>query len=181
MGGGLGGGSSDAAFTLRVLNNLFDLNLDIDTLKNFAAKLGSDCAFFIENKAQVASGRGEVLHPLEFSLKGYKVLLVYPAVAVSTPWAYSQIQAQEAQFSLIDTLQGPIEKWKSRLINDFETPIFSAHPELAEIKEALYEFGAIYASMSGSGSTLFGVFRQNDSLPIEQFEMYGYNCFIHEE
>ncbi len=181
MGGGLGGGSSDAAFTLRVLNELFSLNVDTSTLKSFAAQLGSDCAFFVENRPQLASGRGELLTPIELNLKGYKILLVFPAVGVSTPWAYSQIKPQVPDRSIVEILQGPLENWKSRLVNDFELPIFKAHPELAEIKEAMYEFGAEYAAMSGSGSTLFGIFKSSQSLPLEQLEMYGYNCFIHEE
>lgn len=181
MGGGLGGGSSDAAFTLRVLNELFSLNLDKPTLLALASKLGSDCAFFIENKPQLASGRGELLSPVELNLQGYKILLVYPAVGVSTPWAYSQITPRLSEFSIIETLQGPIENWKKQLVNDFEGPIFKAHPELEEIKEALYEFGAEYAAMSGSGSTMFGIFKSNHPMPLEQLEMFGYNCFIHEE
>jgi 4-diphosphocytidyl-2-C-methyl-D-erythritol kinase len=181
MGGGLGGGSSDAAFTLRVLNEMFSLHLETNTLKSLAAKLGSDCAFFIDNTPQMATGRGEVLTPFNLNLKGYKILLVYPAVGVSTPWAYSQIKPKAAEYSITETLQGPIENWKNQLVNDFEAPIFEAHPELGEIKEALYEFGAVYASMSGSGSTLFGIFKSSDPLPLEQLQMYGYNCFIHEE
>ena len=180
MGGGLGGGSSDAAFTLRVLNEMFELQLDRTQLRERAAKLGSDCAFFIENTPQLATGRGEVLSPFSVDLSGYNILLVYPAVAVSTPWAYSQIVPQQATHNLVEVLSAPVEKWREQLVNDFESPIFKAHEELAEIKEAMYSWGASYAAMSGSGSTMFGIFKQGIILPIEQFELFGYNCFIHE-
>jgi 4-diphosphocytidyl-2-C-methyl-D-erythritol kinase len=180
MGGGLGGGSSDAAFTLRVLNEMFALKLDKVQLRNVAAQLGSDCAFFIENTPQLATGRGEVLQPLQIDLSEYRILLVYPAVAVSTPWAYSQITPKMPEKSLSDLIALPIESWKDTIINDFEVPIFEAHEELGEIKEALYSFGAVYASMSGSGSTVFGIFKNDISLPIDQLEMFGYNWFIHE-
>ncbi len=159
IGAGLGGGSSDATFTLRVLNNLFTLNLSSEKLKQYAQQLGSDCSFFLENSPTYASGRGEILttHPL--SLKGYSLALVKPDVHVSTADAYAGITPRKPEKPLKEILSLPPDEWKDVLVNDFEKTIFRKFPEPGKIKSRLYDYGAVYASMSGSGSSVFGIFR----------------------
>ncbi len=158
IGAGLGGGSSDAAFSLRMLNHLFNLRLDDSQLENYAGQIGSDCPFFIRNKPVFAGGRGELFEPITLHLSNYYIKLVIPQIHVSTPWAYSQIIPKKSTFDLrtIGTL--PIKEWKNTLVNDFETAVFLKHPEIALLKEELYREGAVYASMSGSGSAVFGLF-----------------------
>ncbi len=158
MGAGLGGGSSDAARFLLMLNDFLDLHLSPAQLNNLAAQLGSDCAFFLQDKPCYATGRGEILEPVATDLGRYDFLLVHPPVSVSTAWAYSRMKPAPPRFPLKETIQLPPEQWQGKLLNDFEGPVFGAHPELAEIKTQLYEAGALYAAMSGSGSTLFGIF-----------------------
>ena len=178
VGAGLGGGSADAAFTLKMLNELCSLNLSQQQLAEYAAKLGSDCAFFIYNRPMIGEGRGEILTDL-FSelphletlfasqvdgnpsevLAHYDVQVITPAgISVSTTEAYGGIQPSLAEVSLRDALSLPVEKWDGVLVNDFETTVFDKHPELAAIKHSLYESGAVYASMSGSGSALFAIY-----------------------
>lgn len=159
MGGGLGGGSSDAAETIKSLNTLFDLQLSLDEMKLFAAKLGSDCPFFIENIPQLAEGRGEILSPIAISLKGYYLLLINDGTHVSTKEAYAGIQPKSPSFDLKELQNLPIEDWGKQLLNDFETSIFLNHPHLQEIKNKLYDKGAVYAAMTGSGATMFGLFQ----------------------
>lgn len=165
MQAGLGGGSSDAAYMLRLLNDEFNLQLTTEQLQAYAARLGADCAFFINAKATYAEGIGEIMSPISADeekcevLKGYWVALVKPEVAVSTKEAFSGITPKPAAKCCREIVLQPIETWRDELINDFEESIFRHHPELAEIKEKLYENGAIYAAMSGSGSTLFGIYR----------------------
>lgn len=169
VGAGLGGGSSDAAFALRMLNELFSLGLDDQRLAGYASRLGSDCAFFIYNRPMLGQGRGEILSP--YSLEGFgygqegamdlpfTVKVVVPeGIAVSTAEAYRGIKPQVPQIPLSEILALPVDKWKDCLVNDFETTVFAVHPELASIKDSLYESGAVYASMSGSGSALFGIY-----------------------
>ena len=169
VGAGLGGGSSDAAFALRMLNELFTLGLDDQSLAGYASRLGSDCAFFIYNRPMLGQGRGEILTP--YSLEGFgygqegamdlpfTVKVVVPeGIAVSTAEAYRGIKPQIPQIPLSEVLALPVDKWKDCLVNDFETTVFAVHPELASIKDSLYESGAVYASMSGSGSALFGIY-----------------------
>ena len=169
VGAGLGGGSSDAAFALRMLNELFSLGLDDQRLAGYASRLGSDCAFFIYNRPMLGQGRGEILSP--YSLEGFgygqegamdlpfTVKVVVPeGIAVSTAEAYRGIKPQVPQIPLSEILALPVDKWKDCLVNDFETTVFAEHPELASIKDSLYESGAVYASMSGSGSALFGIY-----------------------
>ena len=169
VGAGLGGGSSDAAFALRMLNELFSLGLDDQRLAGYASRLGSDCAFFIYNRPMLGQGRGEILTP--YSLEGFgygqegamdlpfTVKVVVPeGIAVSTAEAYRGIKPQVPQIPLSEILALPVDKWKDCLVNDFETTVFAVHPELASIKDSLYESGAVYASMSGSGSALFGIY-----------------------
>ena len=158
MGAGLGGGSSDAAFTLAGLNALFGLNLPKEALAALAAQLGSDCAFFIYNRPMMARGRGEILAPLAFSLEG-RTLRLYPQeVFVSTREAYAGITPHEPQLRIESVVRRPVEEWKGLLVNDFEESVFARHPELAAVKQALYDEGALYAAMSGSGSALYARF-----------------------
>ncbi len=159
-GAGLGGGSADAAFMLRLLNDLFELQLPTPELQQLAARLGADCAFFIENKPCYATGIGDVFHPIDLDLGGYHILLVKPSVSVSTREAFSLIRPAQPQVCVRDICRRPVEEWQGRLENDFETSVFPQFPELARLKEMLYESGALYASMSGSGSSLYGIYKE---------------------
>ena len=158
MGAGLGGGSADAAFMLKLLNEHFRLNLSAEQLETYAAKLGADCPFFIRNKPIFAAGIGNDFTALEVSLKGYYLVLVKPDVHVSTAEAYAHVACQRWNVPLMEVMAMPLEKWREYLFNDFEISVFEAHPELAAIKQQLYDAGAVYAAMSGSGSTLYGIF-----------------------
>ena len=158
MGAGLGGGSADAAFMLKMLNKEFNLGLSVSELEQRAAKLGADCAFFIENKPTLAKGIGNIFEPTTINLSGYHIVLIKPDVHVSTAEAYGGCKPQRWTTPLEEAIKQPITEWKNYIFNDFEKTVFIAHPELAEIKEMLYEKGAIYAAMSGSGSTIYGIF-----------------------
>ena len=158
MGAGLGGGSADAAFMLKMLNNEFQLNLTTQELEQKAAKLGADCAFFINNKPTLAKGIGNLFEPTCINLSRYHIVLVKPEVHVSTAEAYGGCKPQRWTTPLEEAIKRPITEWKECIFNDFEKTVFIAHPELANIKELLYEKGAIYAAMSGSGSTIYGIF-----------------------
>ncbi len=163
VGAGLGGGSADAAFALRMLSELFALGLDEAALAAYAARLGSDCAFFIYNRPMIGTGRGEVLEPYNVDLSQYELRVTVPAgVSVSTADAYRGIVPREAAAccapSLREALARPAAEWSSCLVNDFEATVFARYPAIAEAKQALYDAGAIYASMSGSGSAVFGLF-----------------------
>ena len=160
FGAGLGGGSSDAAFTLVGLNSMFNLGLSEEALEGYAAELGSDCAFFIKNKPAYAHGRGEILEPIDLNLDQYEILVEKPDVSVSTKEAYSGITPTPAPFDLRTINSLSIEEWKDKIVNDFEKSILTAHPEIAEYKDMMYKKGAIYASMSGSGSAVFGIFKR---------------------
>lgn len=160
FGAGLGGGSADATAVLRGVNDLFDLGLSVADLEPFAARLGSDTVFFLHNCSMLGTGRGEQLQPLpSFSLSGWWLLLVKPNVGVSTAEAYSLITARQPNQSLESVLCRPLDDWRASLVNDFERPLFERLPLLGQIKEELYTHGADYVSMSGSGSTLFGLFK----------------------
>ncbi|MCX8019344.1 MAG: 4-(cytidine 5'-diphospho)-2-C-methyl-D-erythritol kinase [Chitinophagaceae bacterium] len=161
MGAGLGGGSSNGAFTLKMLNELFNLRLDRQQLITYALSLGSDCPFFIVNKPCMAYGRGELLEEITLNLSGYRVVIVYPGIFVSTADAFSGITPRPPQKALKEIISRPVETWKDDLKNDFESTIFRAFPELENIKNELYRQGAVYASLSGSGSTVFGLFLEN--------------------
>ena len=161
IGAGLGGGSADAAFMLQMLNNKFRLGISEEQLIAYAARLGSDCAFFIRNKPCYATSRGEVLTPLELDLSRYSWLLVYPGIHVNTGWAFGQITPGVPEQQLQQSIQQPVEAWRALISNDFEAPVFSAHPVLGEIKGQLYKAGALYATMSGSGSAMVGIFPKN--------------------
>ncbi|MEO5675494.1 MAG: 4-(cytidine 5'-diphospho)-2-C-methyl-D-erythritol kinase [Chitinophagales bacterium] len=180
-GAGLGGGSSDAAFTLMLLNEMFELNLSTSELKSIAAELGSDCAFFIENKPCFATGRGDQLQPVDVDFSSFFILIVFPGIHVSTPWAYEQLVRQPAQNPVISgktnrietiekILKLPITSWQEKLINDFEEVIFNKHPEIPFIKQQLYHSGALYAAMSGSGSAVYGIFEHDP--PGDLFTTY---------
>ncbi len=169
MGAGLGGGSADAAFTLKTLNQLFGLHLSTEQLFELALQLGSDCPFFLKNKPCFATSRGEVLEEIELNLSAYKMIIIYPGIHINTGWAFSQIHPAIPEKSIREIIQQPLETWKTTLTNDFEQPVFHRHPELKRIKEKLYSLGAIYASMSGSGSTLFGIFKKDFSIDTSIF------------
>ena len=159
FGAGLGGGSSDAAFTLKMLNDYFSLHLKNEELKGYATQLGADCSFFIENKPAFATGTGDQLQPVDLDLSKYQVVVLKPDFSVSTPEAYKNIIPQKPDFMLADLPHLPSEEWKDTVVNDFEKSIFPKYPEIEKLKEKLYELGAVYASMSGSGSAVFGLFR----------------------
>lgn len=170
---GLGGGSSDAAFMIRLLDERFRLNIGNPEMERYAARLGADCAFFIEAEPAYAEGIGDVLMPADGpdgNLQGYYLCVVKPDVAVSTKEAYSAITPKKPAKSCRDIVRQPIETWKEELVNDFEEPIFKMHPELATIKQKLYDQGAAYASMSGSGSALYGIFKEEPKGIEEQFD-----------
>lgn len=165
MGAGLGGGSADAAFFLKMLNELFKLKLSWEELKLYASQVGSDCTFFIENKPALVNGRGDVITPIQLDLSRYYISIVYPQIHVDTKNAYNLITPGKKAYSLTEViLNEPIQLWKETVINDFEEPIFKSHPELAGIKSTLYNKGALYAAMTGSGSALFGIFEKKPSL-----------------
>ncbi len=163
FGAGLGGGSSDAAFMLKMLNKTFELNISRERMLGYAASLGSDCPFFILNEPVFATGRGEIMQPADVRLNGMFIFLVKPPVEVSTAKAFQFIIPEKPEISLPDLLNLPVEKWKDKVFNQFENSVFQQYPIIKEIKQQLYGLGAIYASMSGSGSCVFGIFRE---LPV---------------
>ena len=165
-GAGLGGGSSDAAHTLSGINQLFKLNCGNVKLKEFAFEIGSDCPFFLNQNAQYAQGRGELLESYYLKLKPKKLLLIIPDFSISTQKAYGKIVAKTPKILPIKALESTIEKWKYSLINDFEKVIFEEFPMLADLKEKLYQNGAIYTSLSGSGSALYGLFSKEISIDL---------------
>ena len=159
MGAGLGGGSADAAFVLRILNKLFELNLSVDVLQNYARQLGSDCAFFVENKPVIAVERGDVFNPASIDLSGYSCVIVYPGIHITTAEAYGGVTPEKPAQTIDTILKQDMKLWKELLVNDFEKSLFPKYPELANLKANLYEAGAVYASMTGSGSAVYGIFR----------------------
>lgn len=164
-GAGLGGGSADAAFMLKLLNKKFSLEITTNKLEEYAASLGADCAFFIENKPTYAEGIGNIFSPISISLKDYQLYLIKPNVFVSTKDAFAYIKPQTPMHDLRETATLPIETWKELMVNDFEISVFKQHPILTDIKNELYNQGAIYAAMSGSGSSIFGIFDKVAELP----------------
>ncbi|HEV9037449.1 MAG TPA: 4-(cytidine 5'-diphospho)-2-C-methyl-D-erythritol kinase [Puia sp.] len=165
IGAGLGGGSSDGASTLIVLNRQFQLGLTQQQLLDYAARLGSDCPFFILNKPCLGTGRGHLLQPLSLDLSGYSFALIDPGIHISTAQAFSLCTPCENNTPLATILSHPVSDWREALINDFEEPIFRLHPHLREIKDSLYDSGALYASLTGSGSSFFGIFTK-DRAPL---------------
>jgi 4-diphosphocytidyl-2-C-methyl-D-erythritol kinase len=166
-GAGLGGGSSDAAFMLKGLNQMFGLQLSPEELQDYAARLGSDCSFFVKNIPALASGKGEILTTAKDYIAGYKLLLFFPGFHVSTADAYQGVIPDKDKKSLKAILESGIQNWKKELINDFEKSVFVKYPVIGDLKEKLYEYGAIYASMSGSGSAVYGLFEKDFSIPEE--------------
>lgn len=163
MGAGLGGGSADATYVLIGLNELFELNLSNEELRSLASELGSDCPLFVEKYAQLATGTGIILEPLNVSLAGYYLKIVNPGIHIGTKEAYSNIEFSRSEH-IATILSAPISSWKDKLNNSFESTAFVNHPEIKEVKQSLYEEGAIYASMTGSGSTLFGIYKEEPKL-----------------
>jgi 4-diphosphocytidyl-2-C-methyl-D-erythritol kinase len=161
MGAGLGGGSSDAAFFIKLINDKFSLSLSITEQMNFAKQLGSDCAFFIDNKPVYASRKGDFFTEVEIDLNHYCIVVVYPAVHSNTAMAYKGVVPVKPQKNIQSIITGEIKNWKEDLVNDFEKTIFTQHPELQNIKNTFYTKSALYASMSGSGSAVYGVFKKN--------------------
>jgi 4-diphosphocytidyl-2-C-methyl-D-erythritol kinase len=174
IGAGLGGGSADGAFALKSLNALFNLGITSEDLKRYAARLGSDCAFFIDNKPAIGTGRGEILSEVPVSLKGKFLVLVTPEVMISTSDAFSEITPRTPGRSIADIVENhDLKQWKSLLTNDFEYPIFRRFPIIEALQQKFYAFGASYASMSGSGSSVYGIFDQEANLEKE-FESMTY-------
>ena len=175
---GLGGGSADAAYMIRLLDERFRLNMGNAEMERYAAQLGADCAFFITSEMAYATGIGEILTPVdneENNLEGYYLALVKPNVAISTTEAFAGIAPKKPIKNCRDIVRQPIDTWRAELTNDFEKPIFAIHPILATVKEKLYEQGALYAQMSGSGSTIFGIFGQKPRNIEELFpDMFTY-------
>lgn len=168
-GAGLGGGSSDAAFMLKLLNEHYQLKQSESQLETYAATLGADCAFFIQNSPTFAEGIGNLFSPVSLSLKGYQILIVKPNIFVSTREAFSNIRPHRPEHSIKDIIHRPVHEWKELLRNDFEASVFPKYPVIEEIKKELYSNGAIYASMSGSGSSVFGLFEPEYVLPAIDF------------
>ena len=166
LGAGLGGGSADGAFTLTLLNKKFNLNLSTDQLINYAVQLGSDCPFFIHNSPCFASGRGEILEKINLDLSAYKIIIINPGIHVSTSWAFTQLTPAFQAKSIKEIIHQPINTWKAELRNDFEEPVFKQHPEIKSIKDELYNKGAIYASMSGSGSSVYGIYKKEEIITV---------------
>jgi len=167
IGAGLGGGSSDGAYTLRTLNSMFNLQLSITELRRLALNLGSDCAFFIDEKPMLGKGRGEELTPLDFVLRNKFLVLVKPDVSVSTAQAYAGVLPLEPVVPISEILTRPIEAWKGVLENDFEVSVFNAYPQIKELKNKMISLGATYTAMSGSGSAMYGIFEKPVHLPKE--------------
>lgn len=171
IGAGLGGGSADAAFALKLLNEQFNLGLTVPKIETYARQLGSDCAFFIQNRPIYCIEKGDVFQEIPVSLEGYHSLLVYPNLAISTAEAYAGVRPKQPEKPLFDQLVQPIDTWCEAIHNDFEDSLFPHYPILPLIKQQLYDAGAVYASMSGSGSTVYGIF--NAPVPIpNQFADY---------
>ena len=164
MGAGLGGGSADGAFTLVMLNEMFELQLSVDTLEELAGQLGSDCPFFIQNKPVFATGRGAEFQEIKLDLSGKFIALKHPGIHIRTKEAYSRVIPTEPKKSISKIIEQPIETWKNTLVNDFEKAVFPSHSELLRLKEELYQKGALYASMTGSGSAIYGIFEEKPDL-----------------
>ena len=164
IGAGLGGGSADAAFAIKALNQQFDLKISFEKQLDYARRLGSDCAFFIRNEPAFCYEKGDVFEPIDLSLKGKWIVLVNPGLHISTVEAYAGIVPKRSEEDLRNLLKEPVENWKNGVKNDFEATLFVKYPLLEEIKTELYQQGTLYAAMSGSGSTLFGIFEKETDL-----------------
>ncbi len=168
---GMGGGSSDCGFMITLLNQMFNLGLSDQQMIDYAARLGADCAFFILNRPCYAEGIGEKLQPIDLDLKGWYLSLVRPDIPVSTREAFALIKPHHPEVNCREVVKQPVESWRGALVNDFEGSVFAVHPELGAVKDRLYELGATYAAMSGSGSTLFALSRQ--PLNLDEFNSEG--------
>lgn len=164
FGAGLGGGSADGAYALRLLNRAFDLGLGIAELSAYAARLGSDCAFFIEEKPMIGTGRGEQLSPMSLSLRGYYACIAWPGFGVPTREAYAGVSPQQMAEPLEALLSSPVSEWRERLENQFSASVMAKYPEIGQLRQKMYDAGAIYAEMSGSGAAVFGIFAQATAL-----------------
>ncbi len=163
-GAGLGGGSADAAFALKMLNDIAKLGLTAEQLRGYASRIGADCSFFIDNTPAYATGIGDILSPTPCSISGYHLVLVKPDIHISTKDAYALVTPQKPELPLTEIAQRPIHLWKGAMKNDFEKSIFTKHPAMEKVKENLYSLGAVYASMSGSGSSFFGIFKDEQDI-----------------
>ena len=175
-GAGLGGGSADAAFMLKMLDQLFALGLTVEQLEAYATRLGADCAFFVRNRPVFAQGIGNIFSPISLTLSGYGLCLVKPDIFVSTRDAFAHVRPHRPDMSPRDIVLLPVEEWRGRLVNDFEASVFPQFPRIAWIKDELYRRGAVYASMSGSGSSVFGLFAPGQELPTDGWDA-GYFVF----
>ncbi|MDR0230676.1 MAG: 4-(cytidine 5'-diphospho)-2-C-methyl-D-erythritol kinase [Dysgonamonadaceae bacterium] len=177
FGAGLGGGSADAAFMLKLLNNVYELHLSETRMEELASQLGADCPFFIQNKPVFATGIGNVFTPIDLSLKEYFIVLIKPDIYVSTKEAYELVKPKTPIISLKEIIKNPSETWKDTMVNDFESSVFVKYPAIKNIKEKLYDSGAVYASMSGSGSSVFGIFKEEIDLSKEfQGDVFCVKC-----
>lgn len=176
-GAGLGGGSADAAFALKMLNEIACLNLSDEQLEAYAARIGADCAFFIKNTPAYATGIGNILSPTVCSISGYHLVLVKPDIHISTKEAYSLVTPAAAETPLTEIAALPVEEWKGKMKNDFEKSVFANHPQMERIKEELYNMGAVYASMSGSGSAFFGLFTGQQNIEDIEEKFPGMFCW----
>lgn len=177
-GAGLGGGSADAAFMLKMLNEEFQLKLTVNELEDYAARLGADCAFFIRNQATYAEGIGNLFSPVSLSLEGYRLLLVKPDIFVSTRSAFAQIRPHRPEHPVREVIALPVNQWKGLLTNDFEDSVFPQFPAIGAIKEEMYRQGALYASMSGSGSSVYGLFTSEVGIDESKFEGNVFNLLL---
>lgn len=176
-GAGLGGGSADAAFALKMLNEIACLNLSDEQLEAYAARIGADCAFFIKNTPAYATGIGNILSPTVCSISGYHLVLVKPDIHISTKEAYSLVTPAVAETPLTEIAKLAVEEWKGKMKNDFEKSVFANHPQMEKIKEELYNMGAVYASMSGSGSAFFGLFTGQQNIEDIEKKFPGMFCW----
>ncbi|MGI4804954.1 MAG: 4-(cytidine 5'-diphospho)-2-C-methyl-D-erythritol kinase [Janthinobacterium lividum] len=176
IGAGLGGGSADCGFFIKLLNELCNLNLSAESMNNYARQLGADCAFFIDNKPVFALEKGDQFENLELDISAYQLVLVMPPVHVSTAEAYGGVQPKAADFDLKSALKLPVQEWKTQVKNDFERSVFQHHSKILSVKEALYQSGALYAAMSGSGASVFGIFSKKPDLQhLEQANQVFYD------
>ena len=176
-GAGLGGGSADAAFALKMLNEIANLGLSDEKLEEYAASIGADCAFFIKNRPAFATGIGNILSPTPCNIDGYCIVLVKPEIHISTKEAYSLVVPEYPATRLTEIAEKPVAEWKGLMKNDFERSIFAKHPSMEKIKEELYSMGAVYASMSGSGSSFFGIFKEEQELEVIKNKFPGMFCW----
>ena len=170
FGAGLGGGSADASFMLKLLNTMFELNLSNKELKNYAKQIGADCSFFINNKPSFATEKGDILEHITVNLNKYQIIVAKPKINLNTKKIFSYITPNESVVDLREHIKKPISEWKKCFFNDFEEVVFSRHPEIKEIKLNLYKIGAVYAAMSGSGSAVYGIFEPDFDLKRIKFD-----------